>query len=146
MRVRIGKVARELAELEEQIDRALERAFSTGLQVPRRGDSFRPALDVYETHDSVLVRVELAGVRGDEIRITVDGEYLQISGRRGLRTEPTPERHLKMEISEGHFERVLRLGAPYDRERVNATLANGILTIVLPRAEAEVHRIPVKSE
>lgn len=146
MRVRIGRVARELAEIEEKIDRALERAFSTGLQLPQQGDSFRPALDVYETHDSVLVRVEIAGVQPDEIRITVDGEYLQISGHRRLRTEPTPDRHLKVEIPEGNFERVLRIGAAYDAERVDATLANGMLTIVLPRAAAEVHRIPVKSE
>ncbi len=146
MDVLIGRVARDLAALEEQIDRALEHALSSGLQLPRRGDAFRPAIDVFETAEMLVVRVELAGVQSDGVRIVVDGEYLQISGRRQLRSTPRPERHLKMEISEGHFERVLRVGVPYDRERVTAKLENGLLTIELPVAEPRVRRVPVRTE
>lgn len=145
MDVLIGKVARDLATLEEQLDRALEHALASGLQLPRHGDAFRPAMDVFETADSLVVRVELAGIRSEDVRLVVDGEYLQLSGKRLLRREPRPDRHLKMEIPDGLFERVLRLPVPFDRERVSATLENGLLTIVLPRVEPRVRRIEVQS-
>ncbi len=145
MDVLIGKVARDLATLEEQLDRALEHALASGLQLPRHGDAFRPAIDVFETSNALLVRVELAGVRSEDVRLVVDGEYLQISGRRTLHREPKPDRHLKLEIPDGQFERVLRLAVPFDREHVTATLENGLLTIVLPRAEPHVRRIPVRT-
>lgn len=145
MDVLIGRVARDLATLEEQLDRALEHALSSGLQLPRHGDAFRPSIDVLETADALVVRVELAGVRSEDVRLVVDGEYLQISGRRALHREPKADRHLKMEIPDGHFERVLRLAAPYDRERVSARLENGLLTIELPRAHPETRRITVRT-
>ena len=128
------------------MDRALEGGFGAGTHLPRRADSFRPAIDVYETSDAMIVRVELAGVRSEDIRLTVDGEYLQISGRRGAHYERPPKRYVKMEISEGRFERVLKLGGRYDKEGVTAKLENGLLTVELPRSEPEVRRVPVKTE
>jgi HSP20 family protein len=146
MDVLVGRVARHLAALEEQMDRALEQGFGTGLQLPRRDDSFRPAIDIYESSDAMVVRVELAGVRSEDIRLTVDGEYLQISGRRHAHYDKPPKRYVKMEISEGGFERVLKLAGRYDSKGVTARLENGLLTVELPRSEPEVRRVPVKSE
>ena len=145
MDVLIGRVARDLAALEEQLDRALEHALATGLQLPRHADAFRPPIDVFDTEHALIVRVELAGVRSEDVRIVVDGEYLQINGKRELRSEPRPRRHLKMEIAEGQFERVVRLAVPYDRERVVARLEEGLLTVELPRLEPGVRRVPVKT-
>ncbi|MFQ5515631.1 MAG: hypothetical protein ACE5FG_14540, partial [Myxococcota bacterium] len=102
MDVLIGKVARELAALEEEMDRALDRAFGSGLQFSRRVDSFRPAIDVYETGASTVVRVDLAGVDSRQIRLIVDGEYLQISGYRAPDYAEPPVQHLQMEIAQGH--------------------------------------------
>ena len=146
MQVVRGRVARELAALEERLERALERVLDPDVRLTHSGDSFRSAVDVYETETATIVRAAVAGVRGEDVRLTVDGEYLQISGRRELRSTPRPQRHLKMEISEGHFERVLRVGVPYDRERVTAKLENGLLTIELPVEEPRVRRVPVRTE
>ena len=143
MNVLIGKVARELAALEEQLDRAFERAFSTAMRLPGRGDSFRPTIDAYETKTGTVVRVDLAGVDSKDIRLIVDGEYLQISGRRTASYAQPPEHHLQMEIPHGRFARVLRMATPYDPERVTATLKNGILTVELARAEPVTRKVPV---
>lgn len=145
MDVLIGKVARELAALEEEMDRALDRAFGSGLQFSRRVDSFRPAIDVYETGASTVVRVDLAGVDSRQIRLIVDGEYLQISGYRAPDYAEPPVQHLQMEIAQGHFERVLRLARPFDPAQVRASLDNGILTVELARARRRARRIPVDS-
>ena len=66
MRVQRGKIAHELAQLEEQMDRAFERVLASALRLPGGADAWRPALDVYETERAVVVRVELAGVPSEE--------------------------------------------------------------------------------
>ena len=146
MDVLIGKVGRELAALEEQLDRVFERSLSAGIQLPRRGDSFRPTIDVYEADDAVVVRADLAGVRSEDIRLVVDGEFLQISGQRQPGYDPAPVHHLHMEIPQGQFQRVLRLRVPYDPEGVSASFDTGILTVHLPRKKSKARTIPVRSK
>src|SRR5262249_12340406 len=121
VRVQRGKIARELAELEEQMDRAFERALVGAVRLPV-GDAWRPALDVYETEQAIVVRVELAGVQSSDVRVVVDGEYLQISGRRSFARSGETQRHLLIEIGQGAFERVLRTRAAYDPDLVSARL------------------------
>lgn len=135
MRVQRGEIARELAELGEQMDRAFERALAGAVRLSP-ADAWRPALDVVETDGAIVVRVELAGVRSEDVRVVVDGEYLQVSGRRSFARSGETQRHLRMEIAQGSFERVLRTRAAYDPDRVSARLENGILSIELPRRES----------
>ncbi len=141
-----GKVARELAALEEHLDQVFERAFGSGVRLPGRADRFRPAIDVYETNDTILVQVDLAGVRAESLKLVVDGEYLQVAGHRSALHHEPPKRHLQMEIPQGHFERVLRLRIPYDPDRVTASLEAGILTIRLPLRNPVARQIPVRSK
>lgn len=150
MHVQRGKIARELAELEEQMDRAFERALAGAVRLPGGVDAWRPALDVYETERAIVVRVELAGVRSEDVRVVVDGEYLQISGRRCLSPAGSSrgdgQRHLLIEIAQGPFERVLRTRAEYDPDGVSARLENGLLTIELPRKDTGARVIAVRSQ
>jgi len=146
MHVERGKIARELAELEEQMDRAFERALAGAVRLPVGMDAWRPALDVYETERAIVVRVELAGVASSDVRVVVDGEYLQIAGRRSFRRAGGSQRHLLIEIAQGTFERVLRTRAPYDPDRVSARLENGLLTIELPRRESAARIVAVKTQ
>lgn len=145
MYVQRGKIARELAELEEQMDRAFERVLASALRLPGAADAWRPALDVFETDRAVVVRVELAGVSSEDVRVVVDGEYVQISGRRSFGRSEAAQRHLLIEIPQGAFERVLRMRAPYDADRVVASFQNGVLTIELPRRQAASRLISVRS-
>lgn len=142
MQVQRGKIARELAELEEQMDRALERALAGAVQLPA-ADAWRPGLDVFETERALVVRVELAGVASEDVRVVVDGEYLQITGRRTLTRHGEKLRHLLIEVAQGPFERVLRLRAEVDPDQVSARLENGMLTIELPRKDKPARVIAV---
>ncbi len=137
-----GKVARELAALEEELDEFLERTLGGGLRPAGPVDRFRPPTDVYETREGIVVQVELAGARPEDLRLIVDGEYLQISGHRNPVHVQRPERYLQMEIPRGRFERVLRLGVPYDPDRVQASMEAGTLTIILPR-RTRARKVPV---
>ena len=96
-----------------------------------RGDRWQPDVDVYETPTDVLVRVEIAGVRSEDVRVTVDGDVLRISGVRASHDAARVERLHQMEIAAGPFERRVRISVPFERERVTAHLADGFLTVSL---------------
>ena len=98
-----------------------------------RGDRWLPDVDVFETQKGVVVRVELAGVRSEDVRVTVDGRTLRISGIRRVLDRSDVQRLHQMEIATGPFERRLRIAIPFERDGVNAHLANGFLTVTLPK-------------
>ena len=98
-----------------------------------RGDRWQPDVDVFETENEVVVLAEIAGIRSDDLRVTVDGDELRISGVRRVPERSDVKRLLQMEITAGPFERRLRIPIAFDRERVSAHLADGFLTVTLPR-------------
>ena len=111
-----------------------------------QGDRWQPDVDVFETEKNLVVRLELAGVRGADLRVTVDGDALRISGVR-LAPEPGDVQRLhQMEIATGPFERRLRMPLPFDRERVHANLADGFLTVTLPKRAAVQREVMIERE
>jgi HSP20 family protein len=98
-----------------------------------RGDRWQPDVDVFETETEVVVLAEIAGIRNEDLRVTVDGDLLRISGIRRVPERSDLKRLLQMEITSGPFERRLRIPIPFDREKVSAHLADGFLTVTLPR-------------
>ena len=107
-----------------------------------RGDRWQPDVDVFETEKSIGVCAERSGVRSDDLRVTVDGQDLRISGVR-LVPEPSGVHRLhQMELATGPFERRLRISIAFERDGVNAHLADGFLTVTLPKRA----RVSVKVE
>ncbi len=109
-----------------------------------RGDHWQPEVDLFETEKAFVVRVDLAGVQGPDLRVTVDGDELRI---RGMRRPPEPgdlRRLHRMEIASGPFERRLRVPIPFERDGVTAHLAEGFLTVTLPRRGPARVRVPVE--
>jgi HSP20 family protein len=108
-----------------------------------RGDRWRPDVDVFETEKDVVVRVELAGVHSDDVRVTVDGDVLRIRGARRA-PEPGDLRRLhQMEIASGPFERQVRVPIAFDRDSVTAHLADGFLTVTLRKREPVRRRVEI---
>jgi len=97
------------------------------------GSRWRPAVDVFETEKTIVVRVELAGVRIPQLDVTVDGDVLRVSGVRHALAADGVQRLHQMEIACGPFERTLRVSVPFDREGVSAHLEEGFLTVTLPK-------------
>lgn len=68
-------------------------------------NKWKPAVDVYETANEVIVLVDLAGIKKEEIEVTIDGDSLRIVGtRRDITSTPKVRLH-QMEIDFGDFER-----------------------------------------
>ncbi len=110
------------------------------------GDRWRPVLDVFETEKAVVVRVELAGVRAGDLRVTVDGDWLRIRGERHAPPATDVQRLHRMEIAFGPFERSVQIAVPFEREQVAANLEEGFLSVVLPKRAPGRRRIDVQAE
>ena len=95
------------------------------------GDRWQPDADVFETEDEVVVRLELAGVDSRDLRVSVDGTEVRVSGVRASHQRAPITRLHQMEIASGPFERRVQIPVAFDRERVSAHLANGFLTVTL---------------
>lgn len=96
-----------------------------------RPNVWRPPTDVYETVENVIVRMEIAGMRDEDIEVAVQGEVLMISGIRS----DTQERkaYHQMEIPFGKFSVVVELPAPIETDNATAEYKDGFLTIRLPK-------------
>ena len=98
-----------------------------------RGDRWQPDVDVFETEGHVVVRVEIAGVPREDLRVSVDGDVLRISGERGTGETASVTRLHQMEIAAGPFERRIRLPVAFERDKVSARLTDGVLTVTLAK-------------
>jgi len=103
-------------------------------------------VDVFETDGNIYVRVEISGVRGEDLRVSIDGEVLRISGVRRVPSVPNVRRLHQMEIAFGPFERQVRISLPFERDAVAAHLEDGFLVISLRRTRKGPRSIPVESE
>jgi HSP20 family protein len=111
-----------------------QRWVSTG-----RSKTWRPATDVYETDTCIVVKVEIAGMSGDDLSISLDSRRLVISG---TRHDPSSKLgYQQMEILYGPFETSVHLPRAIEEESVEASYQNGFLSVFLPKAKP--HRVPV---
>jgi len=92
-----------------------------------------PTTDVYSTESGLVVKVELAGMRSENLEITVEGSRLRISGNRPDGCRAPKCSFLVMEINYGPFECVLDLPQGYDLNQAKAAYLNGFLRIDVPR-------------
>jgi HSP20 family molecular chaperone IbpA len=106
---------------------------------------FVPPSDIYETNDSIVVLAEMPGVGTDGVDITLERRVLTIRGRSAVNNHRGYQR-VYNEYADGDYERVFTLSDNIDRDRIEATLKDGILHLVLPKAEtAKPRRITLKS-
>ena len=94
-----------------------------------------PLLNLTEDKDNYYVRAELPGVKADELDIQVTGKNLAISGERKIATAEEGARYHRREREAGTFSRMIGLPGEVDTEKVEAKLENGILSIVVSKAE-----------
>ncbi len=93
-----------------------------------------PNTDVYSTEDGIVVKVELPGMKSENLEITVEGSRLRIAGNRPDCCRAANCSFLVMEISYGPFESVLELPSGYDLSQAKAVYVNGFLRIDVPAA------------
>jgi HSP20 family protein len=104
-----------------------------------------PNTDVYSTDNGLVVKVELAGMRSENLEITVEGNRLRISGTRPDGCRAAKCSFLVMEINYGPFESVLEVPSGYDLTQAKAAYLNGFLRIDVPLSQrsSKSTRVPI---
>src|SRR5262249_4061622 len=110
-----------------------------------RGAHWVPNTDMYVTDSGLVIKVELAGMRSDNLEITVEGNRLRISGNRPDGCRPPKCTFLVMEINYGPFESVVELPSKYDLVQAKAAYLNGFLRIDVPLAQSQLKsaKVPI---
>lgn len=135
--------AGRLTDLRNEIDRLFEAPLTELAQASQLLSGWTPPIDVHEDKDNVLVKVELPGMKKEDIDISLHEGCLSVSGERKVSTIENAEVH-RAERFEGRFQRTVSLPSAVAAERVTAQYKDGVLTVTLPKTEeAKPRRIDV---
>jgi len=130
-------------------ERDLYAAWARTTYVSRRSRGFTPNVDVYYCGDPqrAVVKVDLAGVRLDEVGIEVGSRQLAVVGERQVQ-ETEGRVYQQVEIPSGPFRRVVELQVDVDPERATANYEDGVLKIELPLRDPSetTRRVPIGRE
>lgn len=123
-----------------ELSRELNR-FAPGGPAPR---SFVPAADVVVSDDDVMVVVDVPGLSVENLKVELFDDVLRIHGERAF-PYPTGKGEdgrdwQRLERGFGTFERILRVPKGLDPEKISASMADGVLTLHLPKPEARKPR------
>jgi len=134
---------RELDDIRTGFDRLLERIspslYGEGM--------WMPAVDIKDTGENLVVKAEVPGFDKKDINISLTGDTITISGKMQEEKEEKKAQYLYRERVSGSFTRSFTLPVPVDREKVKATCKDGVLEIILPKAEeAKTKEIKVNVE
>jgi HSP20 family protein len=113
---------------------AMERRMRPVLGSLGLGATILPATDVYETEREFVIELEAPGFEKQELGIQVSDHTLKITGERKTETAENGKTFRLRERLESVFERAFVLPPEADTEHVKATFAEGVLTVVAPKA------------
>jgi HSP20 family protein len=130
---------------EATVTQKQEAGTGTGAEATRAQPSFLPYTDIYEREDAIIVEAQMPGVSPEAVEVNLEGNELTIAGR--VDKAPIEGHELSYaEYEVGDYERKFRIAVPVDADNIDATMKNGVLHVVLPKAEeARPHKIEVKA-
>jgi len=138
---------RRLSNLREDMNTLFDRLFEgRGLSaIFERG--WAPAVDVAEDENQFVISAELPGLEAGDVEVSITGDTVTIKGEKKRETEEKGKNFQRVERAFGAFSRAIQLPAEVKGEKVAASFKNGVLSVVLPKAEGERKRkIEVKVE
>lgn len=122
----------EIADFEREIEKVFD---TTGTYNEPSQGTLAPSIDILERGDSMLLVAELPGVTKEDVKISLENDVLTIHGARKGNALPEKAQWVRNEIRTGEFARSVRLPKGIDAGKISAEIMNGILKVVLPKAE-----------
>ena len=122
----------ELAGFRRLFDEPFAGFFQDGSITP---GEWKPLMDVVETKEGITLKVEVPGMKQEDINISLEHNILTVRGERKHATETKEDGYTRFERSYGTFQRSVVLPSTLDSERVKATYKDGVLEIQLPKKE-----------
>lgn len=114
--------------------------------LPLRGEkSWAPAFDISENEKGYIVSAELPGIDEKDLEITIAGGMLSVKGEKKQESEEKGETYHRIERTYGSFHRSFRIPDAVQADKVDATYKDGILKLVIPKAQGSaVKKIQIK--
>ena len=129
---------KDLMTLREAMDRLFEESWvrpsQDAWEEREQSRAWRLPVDVYSTEEEIIIQAAVPGIAPEDVEITIEGDALTIQGE--LPSHLDNVNYLFQERPVGKFVRVLNLNIPVDADKSEATFANGLLTLNIPKAEA----------
>ena len=137
----------DLFSIQNEMNQLFGRVFG---QQPGLGEAgqraWAPVLDISERKDAYLVTVEVPGVKPEDLDITLEGGVLTVRGERRFQQQSTEQQWHRVERRYGAFRRSITLPSQVQEDKVEASFEDGLLQIVVPKAEAAMpKRIEVRA-
>lgn len=127
----------DLISLRERMNRLFEQTLdrSRGEREGMVAGTWAPAVDIYETPDSIVLQAELPGLSKDDIDIQVRDNVLTLKGERRSEKEVKEGNYLRVERAYGGFQRAFTLPAAVQADKIRAVFKDGVLDVSIPKVE-----------
>jgi HSP20 family protein len=127
---------RDLEEMRRRFDEDIVRPVMHAVweRIPEEVKTWSPAIEVFEKGENVIIKVDLPGMKQEDIDVSVTEDTLTIKGDRKRETGVRAEDYDRGEISYGSFFRSVTLPSSVDTRSIEAVYEDGILRITLQRA------------
>lgn len=125
---------RDLSVLQDRINRVFNEQINRGEADETSSRTWAPVVDILETEGELVVRAEIPGMQREDIEIEVTSESLSIKGERKFLQEDK-KKYIRVERPYGPFQRSFSIGVPVQPDKIKATYKDGVLEIVIPKAE-----------
>ncbi|HUW64039.1 MAG TPA: Hsp20/alpha crystallin family protein [Spirochaetia bacterium] len=126
---------RDGQSLQRSINRLFDDTIFGGEENVPAAASWMFPVDIKENSDKVVVRAEIPGIKGEDIKINLHDNQLTIQGERKQEKEEKGDRFIRVERSYGSFYRAFTVGVPVKADEIKASYKDGILDVVIPKEE-----------
>ena len=136
----------------EDMERFFDRAFRSPLfsrrrllwPALRREAAWMPDMDVFDKEGKTVVRLDLPGMRREDLDVAVEGDMLVVRGKREESKEIKEEHYYCSERATGEFSRAITLPEGLKTEDIEATYQDGVLEVVMPKGTEAAETTSVK--
>jgi HSP20 family protein len=146
--LRVWDPLRDFGSLQERINRMFEetmKALSLTVGEEFERGTWTPAVDIYETEDSFVVRADLPGVSKDDIQVEIKDNTLTLKGEKKFEEKVSRDNYIRVERAYGTFVRSFTLPQNVDADKIKAKYKEGVLELTIPKKEeAKLKQIRVE--
>lgn len=130
---------RDVAELQHRINRMFDESFGRSRELDDEMNlrAWRPAVDIYEAENGIVVAVELPGIGKESVAVEVKDDVLTLKGERFTDPAISEDSYYRRERLFGPFKRSFTLHQNIKPDQIKATFKDGILQIEIPRPVQE---------
>ena len=127
--------ARDIMSLRHAMDRLFEESVVRPSSFSFEMGTGNIPVDMYQTNDAVVIKAPLAGVKPEEVDISIADDAITIKAEQKEEKEIKEEDYVRREIRYGMVSRSLSLPVDVKADKAEAIFENGVLTVTLPKAE-----------